>query len=98
MARGDDDFQSVGVRIAAVAFVFLVAAIVNGWHGLIPVAIVLVAGAYAAELAIDDSPLDLAAPAVAVGCFFTAELAYWSLDERLRASGAPGAGLRRAAL
>jgi hypothetical protein len=97
MARGDDDFQKVGIRVAALAFVALVAAVVRGWHVLVPVAVALVAGGYAAELAIDDAPLDLAAPAVAIGCFFAAELAYWSLDERIRVAGDRGEGLRRAA-
>jgi hypothetical protein len=98
MARGDDVFQKVGVRVAAVAFVALVAAVVRGWPVLIPLAVAVVAGGYAAELAIDDAPLDLVAPAVAVGCFLAAELAYWSLDERIHVAGDPGEGLRRAAL
>ena len=97
LGRGDGDFQSVGIRVAAVALVVLVAAVVIGWHGLVPVAIGLVAAGYAAELTIDNSPLDLAAPAVAVGCFLAAELAYWSLDERIRVAGDRGEGLRRAA-
>jgi hypothetical protein len=97
MARGDEDFQSVGVRVAAVAAVALLAGVVHGWHGLIPFAVAVVAGGYAAELAIDDARLDLAAPAVAVVCFFAAELAYWSLDERIHSTGDPGEGPRRAA-
>src|SRR5262245_35853268 len=52
---------------------------------------------YAAELALDDAPLDAAAPAVAVGLFVAAELAYWSLDERSHFVGDSGLGLRRAA-
>jgi hypothetical protein len=96
MARGDDDFQSVGVRVAAVALVALVAGVVHGWHGLIPVAVALAGGIYAAELAMSDAPLDLAAPAIAVALFLAAELAYWSLDECERILGDPGDGLRRA--
>ena len=76
----------------------LVAAVVHGWAWLIPPSITLVGGAYAAELAIDDATLDLAAPLVAVGLVLAAELAYWSLDERVRTTGDPGEGLRRAAL
>lgn len=98
MARGDDAFQAVGVRVAAVALVALVAGVVQGWHGLIPVGIALVVGGYTAELAIDDARLDAAAPAVAVGAFLAAELAYWSLDERGRFAGDPGEAFRRAAL
>jgi hypothetical protein len=98
LARGDETFQAVDVRVAAVAFVALVASVVRGWPLLVPVAVTLVGGTYAAELAVDDAPLDLAAPAVAVGLFLAAELAYWSLDERSRSLGDPGLGLRRAAL
>ena len=98
LARGDETFQAVDVRVAAVAFVALVASVVRGWPLLVPVAVTLVGGTYAAELAVDDAPLDLAAPAVAVGLFLAAELAYWSLDERSLSVGDPGLGLRRAAL
>lgn len=80
------------------AFVALVAAVVRGWAVFVPVAVTLVGAAYAAELAVDDAPIDLAAPAVAVGVFLAAELAYWSLDERGRPAGDAGLGLRRAAL
>jgi hypothetical protein len=83
--------------VAAVAFLALVAALVLGWPSLVPVAVALAGGIYALELAIDDVPLDVAAPAVAVGLLLAAELAYWSLDERERAVGDPGQGLRRAA-
>ena len=98
LARGDETFQAVDVRVAAVALVALVAAVVRGWPVLVPVAVTLVGGTYAAQLAVDDAPLDLAAPAVAVGLFLVAELAYWSLDERSRFVADPGLGLRRAAL
>ena len=98
LARGDDTFQAVDVRVAAVAFVALVASVVRGWPVLVPVALTLVGGAYAAELAVDDAPLVLAVPAIAVGLFLAAELAYWSLDERRRSVGEAGMGLRRAAL
>ena len=96
--RGDDQFQGADLRVAAVAVVVLVAAVVHGWAWLVPASITLVGGAYAAELAIDDATLDLAAPLVAVGLVLAAELAYWSLDERVRTTGDPGEGLRRAAL
>jgi len=98
LARGGDTLQAVDVRVAAVAFVVLVASVVRGWPVLVPVALILVGGAYAAELAIDDAPLDLAVPAIAVGLFLAAELAYWSLDERGRSVGDAGMGLRRTAL
>jgi hypothetical protein len=98
LARGDETFQAVDVRVAAVAFIALVAAVVRGWSALVPVAVTVVGGTYAAGLAVDDAALDLAAPAVAVGLYLAAELGYWSLDERTRSVGDPGLGLRRAAL
>ena len=98
IARGDETFQKVDVRVAAVAFLALVAAVVRGWPVLVSIAIALVGAGYAAELAVDNAAVDLAAPAVAVGLFLAAELAYWSLDERTRTSGDPGQSLRRAAL
>ena len=97
MARGDETFRAAGVRLAALAFVALVAAVVIGWPTLIPIAVALVGGLYAAELAIDDAPLDAATPAIAVLLLLAAELAYWSLDERVTMRGDPGDGLRRIA-
>jgi hypothetical protein len=98
LARGHGAFEEADVRVAAIAFVALIAAIVQGWAWLVPASIALIGGSYAAELAIDDVPLDAAAPIVAVGLLLAAELAYWSLDERNRATGDAGQDLRRTAL
>jgi hypothetical protein len=98
IARGDETFQEFDVRVAAVAFVALVAALVQGWSWLVPAAVALAGGSYAVELATDDAPLDVASPVVAVGLVLAAELAYWSLDERSCVPGDPGQSLRRAAL
>ena len=73
------------------------AAIVLGWSPLVPVAVALVGGTYAVELAIDDAPLDVSVPVIALSLLFAAELAYWSLDERDGAKGEPGDDLRRSA-
>ncbi len=97
MARGDEVFQEVGARIGAIAFLALVAGIVLGWSPLVPVAAALTGGLYAAELALADAPLDVAAPAVAAGLLLCTELAYWSREERTRWLGHVGDGLRRAA-
>jgi hypothetical protein len=98
IARGDDTLQEVGVRVTAVAFLALVAAIVLARPVLVPVAAVLVGGVYGAELALADAPLDVAAPAVAAGLLLAAELAYWSIEERRRWTGQAGEGLRRVAV
>lgn len=97
VARASDSLQGASVRVAAVGLVALVAAVVLGWTALIPASILAVGGVYAAQLAIDDAPLDTAAPVYAAGLLVTAELAYWSLEERERLRGDPGAGLRHAA-
>ena len=98
LGRASDDAIGLGVRVAAVALVTLVAALVLEWTPLIPVALVLVGGLYAAQLAIDDSALDTASPVFAAGLLVTAELAYWSLEERDHVRGEAGACLRHLAL
>jgi hypothetical protein len=98
IARGDETFREIDVRVAAIAFVALVAAIVQGWSWLVPLATALAGGSYAVGLAVDDAPLDFAVPIVTAGLLLSAELAYWSLDERSQARGDSGQGLRRAAL
>jgi len=95
VARADGTFRLVAVRLAAVAALPLLAAVVNGWAPLVPVAVALAGGAYAGQLALDDAPLDVSAPAIAVGLLLAAELAYWSLDERQRIRGEAGESLRR---
>ncbi|HUG65950.1 MAG TPA: hypothetical protein VMK83_12090 [Gaiellaceae bacterium] len=85
------------MRVAAVAFLALVAAVVLAWPALVPLAAVLVGGLYGAELAIADEPLDVAAPAVAGALLLSVELAYWSLEERGRWKSDPGENLRRGA-
>ncbi len=97
LARASADVLEPGVRVAAAALLALTAALVLGWTPLVPTALVLVGGLYAAQLAIDDAALDGASPAFAAGLLVTAELAYWSLDERERAPGEAGDGLRRTA-
>ena len=97
VARGDGGFRVIALRLAAAAALVLLAAIVNGWPALVPLAVTLAGGTYAAQLALDDAALDAAAPAIAVGLLLAAELAYWSLDERERIRGEAGESLRRAA-
>jgi hypothetical protein len=96
VARGDGTFREVAARSAAVALLVLLAAVANGWAWLVPVAVAVAGGTYAAELSLDHAPVDAAAPAVAVGLLLAAELAYWSLDERERIPGEAGENLRRA--
>jgi hypothetical protein len=96
IVRGSDALQQVGVRVAAIALVALVAALVLGWSSLLPASLLLLGGIYAAELGVDDAALDGASPVFAAGLYVTAELGYWSLEERERVRAEPGEGLRRA--
>jgi len=97
VARATGLLQSAGVRVAALALLVLVMALVLGWSPLVPVAIALAGGIYAAQLAVDDDALDTSAPVIAAALLLVAELAYWSLEERDLRPGDPGDGLRHAA-
>ena len=94
LAGTEDLVLEVGARLAALAFVALVAGIVLGWSSLLPVALVLLGAPYALHLSVDDVGLDAKAPLFAAGLLLVAELGYWSLEERERTHGDPGAGLR----
>lgn len=88
----------IGLRVAPVALLCLVGALVFGVPRVVPLPLVLLGGAYAVYLAVDDVPLDPAAPVLAAGLFLSAELAYWSLEERESFRGEPGETLRRIAV
>ncbi len=83
--------------MAALALLALIGALVLGWTPLIPASLLLLGGLYGTQLAIDDAPLDGVAALVAAGLLVTAELGYWSLEERGTMKSEPGDGLRRAA-
>ncbi|HET8811577.1 MAG TPA: hypothetical protein VFM67_03170 [Gaiella sp.] len=68
-----------------------------GVQWAVPIPFVVVAGIYGAQLAVDDAPLDVVAPAFAAGLVMAVELAYWSLDTRDRVRGMAGDDLRRVA-
>lgn len=86
------------MRVAVVGLVVLLAALVLGWSPLVPGSLLLLGGLYGAQLVVDDAPLDAASALVAAGLFVTAELGYWSLEEREQVRGEPGEGFRRLAL
>jgi hypothetical protein len=89
---------AVGIRLTALAFLALTAAIVLGWSPFVPLSLGLLGAAYATRLALDDPSLDTGAPLFGAGLLLTAELAYWSLEERDGAVAEPGEQLRRLAL
>ena len=98
LVRGGDVSVAVGVRIAIAGLVCLVAALVIGLPRLVPLPFLLLGGAYTVYLAVDDVPLDPAAPVLAAGLLVSAELAYWSLEEREKVAGERGEALRRIAV
>jgi hypothetical protein len=98
LARANEDaFVSFGARVSIVALLALVAALVRGWSALVPGSLVLLGSLYGAQLAVDEVPLDGAAPLVAAALVLVAELGYWSLEERDRVEGERGDDLRRLA-
>ena len=98
LVGADDVAVAVGVRLCGIAFLSLVAALVLGWSPLVAVSVALVGAAYATHLAVDDPGLDGTAPLLGAGLLLTAELAYWSLEERERVAGEPGEAFRRLGL
>jgi hypothetical protein len=98
VVRGSDLVVHVGIRIVAVGIGVLVVALVLGWARLVPLALGLLGGVYALYLAVDDPPLDVSVPVFAAGVLVTAELAYWSLEEREKVPVERGEALRRAAI
>jgi hypothetical protein len=96
LARAENDvLVEVGLRIAVLALLALVASLVLCRPVLLPVCLFLLGGLYAAQLAVDDAALDGAAPLVAAGLLATAELGYWALEEREPVTADPGETLRR---
>jgi hypothetical protein len=98
ITRGSDVVASVSIRVAAVAVVALGVVLVLGWARLVPLPLSALGGLYAAQLAIDDEPLDTSVALVAAGLFLTLELSYWSLEERAGVRCEPGEVLRRIAV
>jgi hypothetical protein len=97
LARGSDEVFPVGLRVAIVALLVLVAALVLAQAWLVAASLLLLGGVYGMQLAVDDAPLDLAVAVFAGGVLVTAELAYWSLEARERVKGETGDSVQRLA-
>jgi hypothetical protein len=95
LIRGGDVTVAIGVRVGIASIVCLSAALALGLPRLLPLPFLLLGGAYAVYLAVDDVPLDPTAPVLAAALLVSAELAYWSLEEREKIPGEPGEVLRR---
>jgi hypothetical protein len=74
---------------------FLAVALVGRWPDVVPWAIALLGGQYAASLLLRDGGIDSLAPLYAALLLVTAELAYWGLEMR---PGLGGVARRLAAL
>lgn len=98
LVGADDLAIVVGVRIVALAFLSMVAAVVLGWSPLVALSVGLVGAAYATHLALDDPSLDAKAALLGAGLLLTAELGYWSLEEREHVADEPGEAFRRLGL
>jgi hypothetical protein len=97
LARASDVATRVGARVAVVALVCLVLVLIVGLPRLVPVPLLVLGGVYAEYLLVEDAPLDPAAPVIGAGLLVSAELAYWSLEERERVHAEAGGALRRGA-
>jgi hypothetical protein len=95
LPRASDLVVRVGIRVAAIALLFLVVSLVLGWAPLLPGSLVLVLVGYGGYLIRDDVALDSTAPVFAAGLLVAAELGYWSLEEREGIQADPGEALRR---
>jgi hypothetical protein len=73
----------------------LAVALVGRWPDVVPSAIALLGGQYAASLLLRDAGIDSLAPLYAAVLLVTAELAYWGLEAK---PGLGGVGRRLAAL
>jgi hypothetical protein len=82
LARSERATLGTGA-LGAIGCVALLWALVRARVELVPWAIGLLVVAYCVELVVRGRHLDDAAPLVAVGLFLSAELAAWSIDERL---------------
>jgi hypothetical protein len=98
LVDADENARAVGFRLVAVGLLALIAAVALGWTALVPASVVALGAAYATHLAVDDPALDVRAPLVAAGLLLTAELGYWSIEERDRVRGEEGEGLRQLGL
>jgi hypothetical protein len=95
LAPAGETTLEVGVRLAAISLVVLVAALVLEWASLVPAALLGLGATYATVLAVDDVSLDAKAPLVAAALVVAAELAYWSLEETDAPWRPPGEAMRR---
>jgi hypothetical protein len=93
-----DDVVRIGLGMSAVAVLALLAALVLGWPRLLPASLVVLGAVYALYLFVDDVALDSLAALFAAGLLVTAELGYWSLEEREDVQVDPGEQPRGVAL
>jgi hypothetical protein len=98
LTPASDNVLSFGLPISAVAVLVLLAALVLGWPRLLPASLVVLGAVYALYLSVDDVALDSLASLFAAGLLVTAELGYWSLEEREDVHVGPGEQLRRLAV
>jgi hypothetical protein len=95
----DEPFLVKTNAVAGVAAAVVgAAAVVLRFAPAVPIAVVVLAAAYAALLGHEVDRIDARAPLVAAALFALSELAYWSTELRGAVADEPGTYLRRAAL
>ena len=97
LSRASDDVAEWGAWVAIGSVLALVAGLLYAWPSLMTAALVGIGGIYAAQLALDEEPLDLASIFVGAGLLVALDLAHWSLEERERVKTPRGEAWRRLA-
>jgi hypothetical protein len=97
MLRSDRFGPLVGA-VGLGAVLFLVAALGGRLAGLLPWAVALAGAEYTAFLVIRERSIDGYAPIYGAGLLLVAELAYWSIDERVPTLPGDGVTSRRTTL
>ena len=86
-----------GALLGGVAVSLVAVGLVLRFAAAVTAGLALAGALYAATLALEDRPIDRAAPVFAAGLFLAAELAWWSLELRSRIAGEAGSQLGRLA-
>jgi hypothetical protein len=89
--------RSILLAVGAPAPVLLLAGLAARWSGALTVGVALLGAQQATRLALGHDALDEWAPLLGAALLLCAELAFWSIEPRLRAWSQPGLALRRLA-
>jgi hypothetical protein len=93
----DSAHAEVLVAVGAVGLLALCLGVALRWSAALAVGVALLGAQQGVRLALGPDALDAWTPLYAGGLLLSAELAWWSLEPRVRAWSQPGTAARRAA-